>query len=190
MLQDNRHVHFAFSAIINSYFIAISLIALGVLYEKGFQNVLNVRTTNLISDPHAYDIIFYSIFYFALYKKFGVKALVPFVFFAELGEMQWDMFGFYWTYTHWIWQDFYLAYFGLSLFLVALFFMHWTGFRLRFLYFPIVLLIIVSVMMMIYSVTYPQGIFLEFIWQIIYLIACYPLVVFNGNKKEIKEIRN
>ena len=185
----DKHLEIVFTSLMFGYFITICIFASFVLMIHPFY-FFGLRTTDIIADPHAYDIINFSLLFFALYRKFGFSGFVPWLFITELSEMQWAITGLWWNMRYW--NAPFLAPYMLALvyFLLALIFMYWCGFKYDFKR-QLPFLIFISLMMLFWQFTYPDGIWVEFIWQILYVWTGYFMVrKRNVIEKEIKEISN
>ena len=169
-----KHLENVFLALISGYFITINILAVFALIVHPV-DFLGLRTTDIIADPHAYDVVNFSLLFYFLYRKFGLSGFIPWLFITELSEMQWAITGLWWNMNYWN-PPFLSPYvMALVFFLLGLFFMHWAGFRYDYMR-QLPYLIFISLMMLYWQFTYPQGIWVELIWQILYVWSGYFMV--------------
>ena len=169
-----RHLTNIFTSSIFGYIITINILAVYALMIHPMY-FFGLRTTDILADPHAYDVINFSLLFYALYRKFGLAGFIPWIFITELSEMQWAITGLWWNMSYWN-PPFLAPYVdALVFFLLGLIFMFWAGFRYDFMR-QLPFLVFISIMMIYWQLTYPSEIWIEFVWQILYVWTGYYMV--------------
>lgn len=170
-LRIEKHLTNFLTAFLFAYFITICILAVFALIIHPI-DFLSLRTTDIIADPHAYDVLDYSLLFYFLYRKFGLSGFIPWVFITELSEMQWAITGLRWNQVYW--NALFASPYAMALvyFLLGLVFFHWANFKYDFKR-QLPYLVFISLMMLYWQFTYPNGIWSEFVWQPIFVWTGY-----------------